>query len=529
MMLRLLSVPRPRCDWQVTVAMALVFATMALFLATRDNDFPFAFHPDEESKIVQVQTGDYDFHHPLLMLRAAGLVEALIPVDGTPEQIKQAGRWISALCAAGAVFCLVLIASELGGAIAGLVAGLFLALNHALFELAHYFKEDTAFLFGVSLFLLTLVLYGRAPVKRRAAALGAALGVAASAKYTAVILVPIAVGAVAIAGRRQPWQQLLVGMLSCIGVWLIVNWPLVTQLVSAHEAVLRELHLATGGHAGIGREVPHGYYLWLARVTVNPVAWLLVLVYLLALVPRRREVSGAEWVVAAFPFAFGLMLSFFPQVSYRYFLPGTALLLVLAGLGAGTLTRLCWRDRAILAGQRAWLWGGLVILAGLVAQLPVTIDYYQGFANDTRSRLAAYLQSEAPPDAQIAQDNAVALEHFDLPNRIRGSRFVADLGTLDMLRDWDILYVAVTRRRFGRLFRDRTIIPAKARADFLRRRTFYSRLFAEGELVLELQQGPVKYLQPHLALYRLSAPKSGPLAGDSAKPATGSAQTSARR
>lgn len=380
MMLRLLSVPRPRCDWQVTVAMALVFATMALFLATRDNDFPFAFHPDEESKIVQVQTGDYDFHHPLLMLRAAGLVEALIPVDGTPEQIKQAGRWISALCAAGAVFCLVLIASELGGAIAGLVAGLFLALNHALFELAHYFKEDTAFLFGVSLFLLTLVLYGRAPVKRRAAALGAALGVAASAKYTAVILVPIAVGAVAIAGRRQPWQQLLVGMLSCIGVWLIVNWPLVTQLVSAHEAVLRELHLATGGHAGIGREVPHGYYLWLARVTVNPVAWLLVLVYLLALVPRRREVSGAEWVVAAFPFAFGLMLSFFPQVSYRYFLPGTALLLVLAGLGAGTLTRLCWRDRAILAGQRAWLWGGLVILAGLVAQLPVTIDYYQGFA-----------------------------------------------------------------------------------------------------------------------------------------------------
>jgi hypothetical protein len=49
-----------------------------------------------------------------------------------------------------------------------------------------------------------------------------------------------------------------------------------------------------------------------------------------------------------------------------------------------------------------------------------------------------------------------------------------------------------------------------AESDFRRRRTFYERLFAEGDLLSGAEQGPVTYLQPRVALYQLPpAPRPG--------------------
>ena len=494
--------PTQPWQWGRALPVAALFACFSLILATLNNEFPIEFHPDESSKVRQIQSGSYDYHHPLLMLRAAELMLSLTGGDDTRQQIVMAGRRTSALANAAAIFCLVLVAARLGGPLASLTAGMFLVTNHSLFELAHYFKEDTWLLLGISGFLLALVHYDRAPGLWRSGLLGAALGIAMSAKYTAVVLIPVAVGVVLGIGRRDYWRQIFAGLIACVGIMLIVNWPLVVELASAKTAMLRELDLATGGHDGVGRGIPHGYYLWLGRTSTNPVVWALIAAYLATLWPRRRSISGAEWIIAVFPFAFGLLLSFFPQVSYRYFLPGTAILLLLAGLGSSVLARMRWCERAPLGRRQEQIVLAFVLIGGLTAQLPRLVTYYDGFLNGTRTQLVEAIEANVPLGGHLAQDKRVGLSAFDMPYHLHSATFAADLGSFAELRDRGIDYVAVTRRRYGPLF-DKAIVAPNGDLDFSRRRAFYSRLFADGELLFEVRQGPVKYLQPHLALYRL--------------------------
>ena len=502
-----------RADWRAPL-IALAAALLMLLQATWNNGFPAAFHPDESSKVGQILRGEYDFHHPLLMLRATQL---LVDWDGAgddPEHIVRTGRQVSALAAAGAVLCLVLVAALLAGNVAALAAGLLLVSNHALFELAHYFKEDTMLLFGIAAFLLALLLYQRAPTVGRAVLLGSVLGLAVSAKYTALILVPAAVLVIPLlAAGATRIRQLAGCFLAAASVALLVNWPALSQLATFRDSFVRELQLAAGGHQGIGRSVPHGYYIWLAWTSTNAVVWTLIALYLGGLWLRRRAVGLAEWMIAAFPFGFALLLSFFSQVSFRYYLPGTAVLLVLAALGAADLGRLRWAGRPLFAPVRSWQVTAAVVALAVAVQVPTLVAYHDGFVRDTRSRLADYLLEHVPPGTPLAEDNGVKLQAFDLPYPLQRSRFVADLGSLDELRAHGVRYVAVTRRRYGRLFLPNA--TANADADAARRRAFYQHLFAEGKLMFEAPQGPVKYLEPHLALYRL--PDALPAADDGAR------------
>ena len=95
-------------------------------------------------------------------------------------------------------------------------------------------------------------------------------------------------------------------------------------------------------------------------------------------------------------------------------------------------------------------------------------------------------------------------ESAGLPQRIFDNDYAADLGTLDEMREWGAVYVAVSPRAYDRFFGDLKPRPAE-RADFERRRDFYARLFAEAELVFELPSRGIMYLQPGLKLYRLKA------------------------
>ena len=58
----------------VRVLALVVLFIGALFFYTRHNDFPIFYHPDEETKGVQVVTGERNFHHPLLLLNTADLI-----------------------------------------------------------------------------------------------------------------------------------------------------------------------------------------------------------------------------------------------------------------------------------------------------------------------------------------------------------------------------------------------------------------------------------------------------------------------
>ena len=48
--------------WRLALAAVALFAA-TLWLDTRENGFPFFYHPDEPDKVDQIITGKWNFHH----------------------------------------------------------------------------------------------------------------------------------------------------------------------------------------------------------------------------------------------------------------------------------------------------------------------------------------------------------------------------------------------------------------------------------------------------------------------------------
>ena len=140
-------------DW----ILAGLFFLTGIWLYTRHNDFPSFYHPDEPSKAGQVIKNEFNFNHPMLLLQTTRLISWIRDSPRTQQPVTRDGRTASALFAAGAVACLVLLAAHLRSTLAGAAAGLLVLANSQFFELAHYMKEDPALAFGIAAFFLTLV------------------------------------------------------------------------------------------------------------------------------------------------------------------------------------------------------------------------------------------------------------------------------------------------------------------------------------------------------------------------------------
>jgi hypothetical protein len=497
--------------------MALLFAALSLALFTQANRFPSTYHPDEPSKARQILNGEYNFHHPMLLLSATRTIMALAHIPAEQDAVTIAGRWASAIFTSGAIFCLVLLAALLGGSLAGFAAGCLLVANHQLFELAHYFKEDPAVLLGLSAFFLALLLYDRAPSPARALALGATLGLAISGKYLGAVVAPLAFVLLWLRRDRAGFPLAAALCLGgTLGVIALANLPVLLNPAGFADGFEREVDFAVLGHKGITRSVPHGVYWKVFIDSTMPIRWLPVVGLLLvahyaALILRRRKVSAAEWMVALFPIGFGLLLSFFPKTHHRYFLPADAIFLTLAGVSAVMLARFSWKGRPVF-GRIANPWPALAILGlAMAAQLPTFLDYYRGFSHDGRTAMADYLRATVPAGTIIAQDKRVDLDALHLPYDFRGKLFAAEVAedkvtkkiSLDVLRAQGIEYVAVAEGDYGRYF-EKSLRPTDDGAElYAQRRAFYQALFDHGEKLFECPPGTLQYLQPHLMLYRL--------------------------
>ena len=155
----------PRTLW--LVAWALVLFAAGLALDTRHHGFPFFYHPDESAKVDQILTGEWNFHHPMLLLGTTAAVVKTLGVTRSDQPVVEAGRWTSAAFIAGAVVALALLAYAWRGWTASLATGGALLLQHQLFELAHYLKEDSALLLGVALSFLLSYAFWQKPNARK--------------------------------------------------------------------------------------------------------------------------------------------------------------------------------------------------------------------------------------------------------------------------------------------------------------------------------------------------------------------------
>ena len=94
---------------------ALLLFACTLWLDTRQNGFPFFYHPDEPDKVGQLIDGKWNFHHPLLMLGTGELVKRILGTPDKEQALVVLGRWCSAAFAAGGVLGFALLGWRVRG------------------------------------------------------------------------------------------------------------------------------------------------------------------------------------------------------------------------------------------------------------------------------------------------------------------------------------------------------------------------------------------------------------------------------
>ena len=191
---------------------ALAAVAFALDVAGATWGLPARWHPDEKAdaaaRMIRERTLDPgSFINPsvsvYVMVPAIALQQGLASMgvlSGRAADPLLAGRIVSALAAAGAVFVTGLLGLRFSRGIALLSAGL-LAVMPGAVNLAHFATPEPLLLLAAAGTLLAAARHadGRAP----AWAVGLALGIAASTKYTAAALaVPCALAV--LLRRREP-------------------------------------------------------------------------------------------------------------------------------------------------------------------------------------------------------------------------------------------------------------------------------------------------------------------------------------
>ncbi|MEI9896247.1 MAG: phospholipid carrier-dependent glycosyltransferase [Chthoniobacter sp.] len=493
--------------WAALGLWSLALFIAVLLLDTRHNQFPYFYHPDEAVKVEQVRTGNWNYHHPMLLLTAARLAVEMGGVPLQEQRIVETGRWVSASFTALAVVALSLLAFAWRGWAAAIAAGLTLLLHHQFFELAHYLKEDTALVFGVALSFLAAFLFAQKTSVTRAALLGAAVACAISGKYIGLAVLVVVAPVLWHVPREGRGLRLGAFVVALGAVLLLINLPLIMNPAAFAHSFDREMQLVVHGQQGTTRRVPHSLYLNIFRDNTTPVIWVLLVVFLVKRWHERRELKRVEWLLIAFPFIYTLALSFSPKSNDRYFLPATALFTLfaaLATLDAGGLLRRWMPER--LATIAA-----IVIL--VAAQVPSWLRYEMAFQHDDNREFLDWVRTQLPATAVIVKDSRVLLPDPDnsrdaarfepLPQTVIARKYAADLGSIEELRKKGITHVAISESDYGGFLLS-GVRPKKGEtADFERRKAFYTELRRDGELLFERERGTVLYLHPGIRLYAM--------------------------
>jgi hypothetical protein len=496
------------------IVWALVLFVCCCGLDTRHNRFPFFRHPDEPGKVDQVLKAEWNFHHPMLLLAATTLAVNSLHVPKEEQAIVEAGRWVSAIFTSAAVVILSLLAYLWRGWRAAFISGTALTLHHQLYELAHYMKEDSALLLGIALSLAAALWFWRKPSNWRAALLGISCAVAVSGKYIGLMMLALAVPLLCSApGMNRVRRATLFGT-ALLAVFVLVNLPLLADPTTFQHSFGREMDSVMHGQRGMTRAVPHAQYWNVFLDNTTPAVWLLLLAFLVARWRERSRVTPAEWSIIAFPFIYGLALSFSPKSNDRYFLPATALFTLFAVLGiedaANLLARRFPRPMVITSLTFALL---LLELTGSTKGRPGLWRYDQAFQHDDVEELVAWIKEELPPEAVVVCDNRVGLPDSEkkkhptrgalLPQKVWGGRFAADFGSLAELRAEGVTHVIVSESDYGRFFLEGLRPQEGEIENFHRRKSFYEELFRDGNLLWERPRGTVIYLHPGIRVFRI--------------------------
>jgi len=490
--------PRRRLVPMGALSVVLFFFSLSLF--TWKNSFPYYYHIDEPLEVLLVLENETNFHHPLLMGNVTDLATRILHVARTPQPLVETGRWCLAVFGAIAVVAFAWLAFHYRGLGAALAAGVLVAVHPLLIEVTHYYKEDPALLMGLALSFLAMAHFWQRPSWQTTLLLGGANALAFSGKYIGIVAAVLAL----IVIFRVPLGKARLNRLGALALFALaffvvaggVNYQLVRGLGTMAGGVGREVVLLD---AGGGRGLLTGKYLSVVQEQCNGLILFFTGWLFLQMWRTRRDRTLPEFLLAGFPFAFGLMLSLTPKTAERYFLPAGVTICYLAGLGiADFSTRVAafwkwegWKKRLLTVA---------CVAVTCAVSTPEILGTLRGFSSDSRRELARWLEEHAAPDAVIVQDRRVQLvgssgkensdRAFTPAQTVLSKKDAADFGSIQELRERGVRYVAIDAGE-------------KSKGGDKQQAAFYRDLKTTGELVWKGGWGPVIVLNPRLELYRL--------------------------
>ena len=249
----------------------------------------------------------------------------------------------------------------LGSRRRGLWAAAMLAVTPVSVIFCHYQKSEPMLVLTTLLAMAAIIRWWQRDSAGRAAAAGAAIGLACAVKYNAALLIAPAVATCiryALGELRGQWRRLALnrvglGVLCLVVVFFVLNPYLLLDAGEAIRQLAGQKRLMQAGHGGLG-ESPARSYL----TVIMPVGfgWPLYLLFLVGLVwltveaIRRRSVETVLLVLVAF-YAVAMMTQ--KLVAVYYPLP---MVPALALGAAGLISRATGRTR--LAG---WAAAGILL------------------------------------------------------------------------------------------------------------------------------------------------------------------------
>jgi hypothetical protein len=230
-------------------------------LNVSNSGFPLGLHFDEIKKVEFVEEGSQDFCHPLLLLQAAKVVAAATGAL-TPLEIAVSGRLVSAIAGVAIACGVYVLLNERDDVKEAMIGGMAAALCPILVVHAHYFKEDmvlTACLIWTCVALLHVLAH---PSRLRAACMGCLLGLAGSAHYKAILIVPVVLFVVCMERVRRPYREVIAVphvqrgaaiccVASAIVVWSVVNYPAFLDFGALRYGLSYEWRHSLEGHDGV--------------------------------------------------------------------------------------------------------------------------------------------------------------------------------------------------------------------------------------------------------------------------------------
>jgi len=527
----------------------LVLWGTVVAVCSRNNDFPFYLHADENGKVRQIESKNRNFHHPTLMLEcvqyarkaveesrklwhARDIAKGKLAKKLTYQEIAELGRLFSAIHTATAIVFLTLVAEHLIGVLGAFCCGLMLLANKLLYRYAHFFKEEPTLILGMAVLLFTLVILHENPRARRAwIAAGFGLAAATAGKYVGVVFTLTALPFVwwftrvrpdepASAISRGPGARatILLSFLVCVGV---LHHEVLAQIVTFSEGFAREWDGVSRGHQGMRGETGLFFYLTMLSVPlVMPLSvMLLASGYGVALIARRREVALIFWVPPVAALTYFAIISASPKYALKYILPSTMLLTLMAGMSLATLVHYGWRHRW---GWKGWpaLAAAVVLTAGyFVPQASSIMEADGQWKVDNTAVAWNWIRDHLPADARLLPIPAKLLPTrdqwvyrdipFELPQQIVSDRSSIDSepGAFEQLIADGVTHLIVSPTLYQRYLGGNEGVTEEIQTDLENRANFYRRMQAEGKLVFELPLGAVIEIQKGIEIFELPVRK----------------------